>query len=739
MVRKFALVAAVALLCVGLSPGLALASGPYRPGASGIGDRYYPKDGNGGYDVRSYSLSVSYDPATDRLVGKATIRAKATQNLSRFDLDFVGLQVRSLKVDGETARYRRSGQELIITPKHRIKDGTNFTVVARYDGVPPTLDEFGLSGFIHTDDGAIVIGEPHVASSWFPANDHPRDKARFEFRITVPDGLQAVANGRLLGQTTSHGKTTWHWKADEPMATYLAFMTIGHYDMRSYTADGIQYWDAVDSALTADLAPPITPVAGAQFLYSQVGDLAYKRRTRTLTIPPGGSPLTFQVNRDTEPGWDHLFVESRTPAGNDWTTLPDANGHTSDDPGACPGFLDANPFMEHYLTQVLDPGDPADPNDDFVRCDPGGSTGDWNAASGMSEGWETWSIALANATAAPIQREISITYESDESVQGRGVVIDDLVVSSGPGSTSFENDGNVMDGWVAPAARPDSPPDNPNTWTASDFVAGIPGLGVGALKSFDRKPEIIGWEAGLFGAYPWTASGGVVDNVEVGFALENQTRPTYSPFFFGPDGNDFVVVHELSHQWYGDDLSVDLWRHVWLNEGFATYAEWMWSEHEGFDTPQQIFDSFALIPKDDPFWDLAIGNPGVPQLFDFPVYGRGAMTLQALRNRIGDTTFFALLKEWVRRQAGGTVSTNEFKRLAERMSGQDLDDLFDEWLSAGKPAGLPEPPPEPGPISTQGVRSASGRAFSDLPAAVQSLAVRLKDARGNPFVGGASR
>ena len=739
MVRKFVLVAAVALLCVGLSPGLASASGPYRPGASGIGDRYFPKDGNGGYDVRSYSLQLSYDPDTDRLVGKATIKAKATQNLSRFDLDFVGLKLRSLKVDGETARYRRSGQELIITPRHKIKDDTNFTVVARYDGVPPTLEEFGLSGFIHTDDGAIVIGEPHVASSWFPANDHPRDKARFEFRITVPEGLQAVANGRLLGQTTSHGKTTWHWKADEPMATYLAFMTIGHYDMRSYTADGIQYWDAVDSALMADIAPAITPVAGAQFLYSEVGDLAYKRLTRTLTIPPGGSTLTFQVNRDTEPGWDHLFVESRTPAGNDWTTLPDANGHTSDDPGACPGFLNANPFMEHYLTQVLDPGDPADPNDDFFRCDPGGSTGDWNAASGMSDGWETWSIALANATAAPINREISITYESDESVQGRGVVIDDVVVSSGPGSTSFENDGNVMDGWVAPAARPDSPPDNPNTWTVSDFVGPIPGPGAGAIKSFDRQPEIIGWEASLFGAYPWTASGGVVDNVPVGFALENQTRPTYSPFFFGPEGNDFVVVHELSHQWFGDDLSVDLWRHIWLNEGFATYAEWMWSEHEGFDTPQQIFDAFSTIPKDDPFWDLAIGNPGVDQLFDFPVYGRGAMTLQALRNQIGDATFFALLKEWVRRQAGGTVTTNEFKRLAERMSGQDLDDLFDEWLSAGKPAGLPEPPPEPGPITTQGLHSASHRALSDLPTAVQSLALRLKDARGNPFVGGASR
>jgi hypothetical protein len=735
MVRKFAFLAAVALLCLGLSPGLAVGAAPYRAGSSGIGDRYYPKDGNGGYQVRSYTLDVSYDPATDKLVGKATLRATATQNLSRFNLDFVGLKIRSLKVNGETASYKRSGQELTITPKHRLRDESGFTVVVRYDGVPKTLEEFGLSGFIHTDDGAIVIGEPHVASSWFPANDHPRDKARFEFRITVPAGLEAIANGRLLDQTTKNGKTTWHWKADEPMATYLAFMAIGQFDMRSYTNAGIQYWDAIDSSLMADIAPPVTPSLGAKFLYSQVGEPAYKRLTRVLSVPPGGSTLTFQVNRDTEPGWDHLFVESRTAGGTDWTTLPDANGHTSQDTGACPGFLDANPFLDHYLTPVLDPGDPADPNDDFFICNPTGTTGSWNAASGMSDGWETWSIALANPGTAAISKEISITYESDQSVQGRGVVIDGIVVSFGTGSTSFESDGNVMDGWVAPIAGPAGSADNPNTWTVTDFVPAIPGPGVGALKSFDKQPAIIAWEASNFGPYPWTAGGGVVDNAPVGFALENQTRPTYSPFFFGPDGNDFVVVHELAHMWYGDSLAVDLWKHIWLNEGFATYAEWLWSEHEGMGTPQQIFDDFATIPADDPFWALGIGDPGVAQLFDFPVYGRGAMTLQALRMEIGDTTFFTLLKEWAKQQAGGTVSTREFIRLAEQLSGKELDDLFDEWLSPGKPASLPEPP---APVSPQGLASAAQRTMADLPA-VRSLAIRLKDRAGNPFVGGAPR
>jgi aminopeptidase N len=218
----------------------------------------------------------------------------------------------------------------------------------------------------------------------------------------------------------------------------------------------------------------------------------------------------------------------------------------------------------------------------------------------------------------------------------------------------------------------------------------------------------------------------------VGFALENQTRPTYSPFFFFGGPADWVVVHELAHQWYGDSLALYRWQHIWLNEGFATYAEWLWSEREGDATAQEIFDSLTLIPRDDFFWELEIGDPGPIALFDFPVYARGAMTLHALRTEVGDDTFFAILQAWSRTQRNGTVTTREFIRLAERLSGQQLDDLFDVWLSAGKPAGLPEPPPED-PMSPQR-RTPTATGTNELPDAVRSLAERLKDRPRNPFV-----
>jgi aminopeptidase N len=170
--------------------------------------------------------------------------------------------------------------------------------------------------------------------------------------------------------------------------------------------------------------------------------------------------------------------------------------------------------------------------------------------------------------------------------------------------------------------------------------------------------------------------------VDAGFALENQTRPVYSPVFWEFGGGDDVVVHEIAHQWYGDHVAVEQWDDIWLNEGFASYAEWMWHEHEGIETAQEVFDFFyEATPPDDPFWELEIGDPGPDQLFDEPVYVRGAMTLHALRTEVGDRAFFRILRTWA--AGDGNGSTAEFVALAERVSGSQLDDLFEAWLFTG--------------------------------------------------------
>jgi hypothetical protein len=271
------------------------------------------------------------------------------------------------------------------------------------------------------------------------------------------------------------------------------------------------------------------------------------------------------------------------------------------------------------------------------------------------------------------------------------VFVDDVVVSTGEGSTSFEDDGDTLDGWTV-AGAPEGSPGNENDWITGTVDIAPATRGEHAEAALDRQPEIIAFEESLYGRYPWSASGGIIDDVEgLGFALETQTRPIYAPDFFdNQEDSDSVVVHELAHQWVGDSLAVAAWQHIWLNEGFATYTEWLWSEREGLGTAQEIFDFYAaVIPADDPFWQVVIGDPGTDLLFDISIYYRGAMTLHALRQKIGDDDFFRLLRKWVRRNAGGNVSTPQFIKLAEKVSGQDLDDFFQTWLfTPAKPAGI---------------------------------------------------
>jgi hypothetical protein len=574
MARKLAGVVSISL-CLGIIFGVRVAEGSneFTPGAPGAGDPYFPLDGNGGYDVHRYLLDVRYEPSTDFLAGVATIRARATQNLSSFNLDLVGLTVRSITVDGRPAAWSRDEGELTVTPRRGIRDHTRFVAVIRYDGVPETLEDFGGSGFIHTDDGALVVGEPHVAATWFPVNDHPIDTAAYSFKITVPNGLEAVANGILEGRRTRGEWTTWRWRAKEPMASYLAGMGIGQFDLRSYRHDRISFWDAIDPVL---FEPPARPRTGEQFAISQKAEASYKRLARAISVPAEGADLSFWVTRDTEPDWDYFFVEAHTDGVDDWTTLPDLNSHTSQDTGnVCPYWLDIHPFLKHYQTAPASTEPP---------CEPSGSTGEWWAASGASDGWEQWAVDLSAWAGTTV--EVSLTYASDDFIQLDGAFIDDILVSTGEGSTSFEADDDVMDGWTVPGA-PEGSPGNQNDWIVGTEADTPPSPGENAEGSFARHGEIISFQEESFGRYPFNAGGGIVDDAEMFFALENQTRPIYSKNFFGdPGSGDFVVVHELAHQWYGDSLTLEAWQHIWLNEGFATYAEWLWSEYEGFGTPQ---------------------------------------------------------------------------------------------------------------------------------------------------------
>ncbi|WP_131737693.1 M1 family metallopeptidase [Actinomadura roseirufa] len=427
-----------------------------KPGTPGAGDPYFPQEGNGGYDVGHYDLTLNYQPKSNALAATARISARATHDLSRFDLDLKQLSVKSVQVDGKGATFTRKGQELVITPRKSLRKGAHFTVAVVYAGTPKPVNrpDIGRFGWIRTPDGAYVVCEPDGASTWFPSNDHPSDKATYTYRVTVPKGTQVLSNGEPGGESTRGGKTTFVWNERSPMASYLAMLAIGKFTVK-------------------------------------------KGRTQ------GGVPVITAV-------------------------APNRAG------------------------------------------------------------------------------ELKTIHE-------------------------------------------------------------------GTIKAID-------WEEKVFGDYPFSSTGGIRVGVDVAFSLETQSRPIYG---FQPD--TATIVHELSHQWFGDSVSVKRWKDIWLNEGFATYAEWLWDEQHGGPTAKKTFDDLYKLPQNSPYYkDLwtarRTGDPGPNELFTLTPYWRGGMTLQALRERIGDKAFFELLKAWTKAHRDGNVTTGQFIALAEKISGRRLDGLFNAWL-----------------------------------------------------------
>ena len=242
---------AVGALLVALV-GASTARAAFGPGSPGSGDPFFPLAGNGGFDVLHYGLTLDYTPSTNRLAGTNVITARATQDLSRFDLDLRGFTITQLLVNGVAATFSRDGQELIVTPRTGIRSGTSFTVTVGYAGVPEVITDpdGSIEGWVPTADGAFVVGEPQGSPGWYPSNDSPRDKATFDFAITVPEGITAMANGVLLSHDTTGGKTTWVWRESDPMAPYLSTSTLGRFDLDISSVNGIPSYVAVDPTLS---------------------------------------------------------------------------------------------------------------------------------------------------------------------------------------------------------------------------------------------------------------------------------------------------------------------------------------------------------------------------------------------------------------------------------------------------------------------------------------------------------
>jgi aminopeptidase N len=245
-----AAVAAFALFCA-----TAVAGGDVN-GDDGVGDPYYPKMGNTGYDVQSYDVDLKYK-RSGKIQARMTIAAVADTDggapaagplLGGFDLDFRGPKVTKLTVNGVDALFSRDGQELIVDPASNIFDGSVFHVEVRYRGRPKPVSnpDGSKDGWTKTGDGAVALGEPQEAPSWIPVNDHPTDKAAWHFRFVTPRELIAISNGELISREHTEKFTITEWEQSEPMASYLALAAIGEFRVDEGEVAGIPYLGAVD-------------------------------------------------------------------------------------------------------------------------------------------------------------------------------------------------------------------------------------------------------------------------------------------------------------------------------------------------------------------------------------------------------------------------------------------------------------------------------------------------------------
>jgi aminopeptidase N len=226
MIRKILAIVIVYLFGV----GIVLGAEP-GPGSDGLGDPYDPDLGNGGYDAQHYTLTLDVDVEANVIDAIAQIDAQATQDLSQFNFDLMGLEVENVLVNGEPAEFSRSEDELTITPGASLPADTQFSVEIHYGGTPVTITEdLPNIGWVRYATGIYVASEPSGAATWYPVNNHPLDKATYTYIVTVPEPYSVAANGLLQDtQENADGTRTFTWENDHVMASYLATIAIADF------------------------------------------------------------------------------------------------------------------------------------------------------------------------------------------------------------------------------------------------------------------------------------------------------------------------------------------------------------------------------------------------------------------------------------------------------------------------------------------------------------------------------
>jgi aminopeptidase N len=439
-------------------------------GTQPIPDSYTPNSGNRGYAVSAYNLTLDYRVSSNRLAAEAVISLvmQATSNTLVFDLR--NLSVSKVSIPGQrVGKVSQTPTKLKIVMGASVAAGTELAVSVKYSGNPrPNKSTWGEVGWEELEEGLLVASQPDGASSWFPCNDHPSNKAHFRFDITADSPFSVIANGKLVSKTVKSSRTRWVYESAEPMATYLATVQMGLYSR-------------------ADLPS------------AHVAEIAY-----------------------------------------------------------IPADMKA-PFLADFADQ---------------------------------------------------QRMIEV----------------------------FED---------------------------------------------------------AFGPFPFEQYTVVVADEELEIPLESQGVSVFGRNHVdGNHGEDRLIAHELAHSWFGNSVTVESWRDIWLHEGFACYAEWLWSEKGRSESAHELalkyWSRLKALPQ-----DICLGDPGPQLMFDDRIYKRGALLVHSLRLTLGDDVFFSMLREWTIRNRNGVVNTAGFIAHATEFGGVAMEPLINTWLYELALPEMPMPAAQP--------------------------------------------
>lgn len=423
-------------------------------------DSYTGVDFNLGFSIDHYDLDLVYRVEPNLLSGVAKLHISVDEDLDKLTLDLGGaMAARRISADEgiKVTRFRQSGGKIRITFDDTIEAGSEFILTVRYGGNPrPIRTAWGEIGWEETESGALVASQPNGAPSWFPCDDTPSEKATYDIRVTADNPFTVISNGKLVSKKAQNSTTSWHYKVDSPMATYLATIQVGEF-------------------------------------------------------------TKFTLGRNTV-AWAPAHLRYRV------------------------------------------------------------------------------------------------------------------------------------------------------------------------LEEFKQQQEMLDFYESVFGKYPFPDYQVVITEDELEIPLEAQGLSIFgSNHVAGNHRFERLIAHELAHQWFGNSVGVSEWKDIWLNEGFACYCEWLWTEHTGASTAHEAARSHYLVLSRKS-QDLLLADPGTKDMFDDRVYKRGAITVHALRRLLGDEAFFEAIRAYLKESRNDTVVPETLVNhitgaaLKVGVSVDEVNDLLEAWL-----------------------------------------------------------